>query len=330
MKKNLILLFVFFLLPACASPNRPLAAGIHAQTNGGWTIFSAPEWTQNGESLVFTAITAAKDGALWFATAGGPASSGTGLYRFDGQIWTRYTTQNGLPANEISSLAASSDGSLWLTTFCCGVARLDNRQRWQYWTTQNGLPENDVRAVAIDSRNTVWIGFSENGIARFDGTTWQNFQQGYAGRIVALRDDSVLFSLSENSQPRLMRFDNAEWTTPQIPPALKAAYVFEIAEMPDGAIWFATEQAGIFYFSNNTWSQFTTHDGLASETVLALAVAFDEALWCGTTRGISRFDGRNWEVYYPNEWITSALAAPDGALWFGGNGKILRYSPQAD
>jgi ligand-binding sensor domain-containing protein len=282
-------LSILLLCAACAPANRAPIAHMNAQASGDWTAFSAPELEQNGEAVSITAIVATADGALWFGTAGGPVSIGTGLYRFDRQTWARYTAENGLPADEISSLAAAPDGSLWLTTFCCGVARLESKGGWQYWSTQNGLQEDDARASAVDSQGNVWIGFSENGLARFS---------------------------SEG------------WVTLDVPPALNATYVFDIAETPDGTIWFATERAGVFHFSNDIWTQFTPRDGLAGETVLALAVAPDGSLWCGTTNGISRYDGQTWETYYAGKWILSAFAAPDGSLWFGAAGEILRYSPQ--
>jgi ligand-binding sensor domain-containing protein len=321
-------LSILLLCAACAPANRAPIAHMNAQASGDWTAFSAPELEQNGEAVSITAIVATADGALWFGTAGGPVSIGTGLYRFDRQTWARYTAENGLPADEISSLAAAPDGSLWLTTFCCGVARLESKGGWQYWSTQNGLQEDDARASAVDSQGNVWIGFSENGLARFDGKTWQTFERGYAGRIDPLRDGAVLFSISENSHPRLTRFSSEGWVTLDVPPALNATYVFDIAETPDGTIWFATERAGVFHFSNDIWTQFTPRDGLAGETVLALAVAPDGSLWCGTTNGISRYDGQTWETYYAGKWILSAFAAPDGSLWFGAAGEILRYSPQ--
>lgn len=330
MKRNLvpILLFLLLLLSACAAKNHVPAANMNAQTNGGWTAFSAPEWAQNGEFVSITAIAATTDGTLWFGTAGGPASIGTGLYRFDGRAWTRYTTQNGLPADEISSLAATPDGSLWLTTFCCGAARLDSKGNWQYWTAQNGLPENDARAIAVDLQGNVWIGFSETGLARFDGQAWQTFARGYVGQISPLPDGSVLFSLSDDSRPVLKRFGSDGWGTLELPPQLNETYVFDIAETPDGALWFATERVGLFRLNGYDWTQFTPQSSLTSETVLALTVAPDGSLWCGTTNGINQFDGQTWRTYYAGKWILSAFTVPDGNLWFGGNGEILQYSPQ--
>ncbi|MDW8276815.1 MAG: hypothetical protein RMJ85_02235 [Anaerolineales bacterium] len=326
MTRNILLSFAL-LLSACAPHSRAPVAPMNTQTDGAWTVFSAPEWTQNGEAVSVTAIAAATDGALWFGTAGGPAASGTGLYRFDGTNWTRYTTQSGLPADEISSLAAAPDGSLWVATFCCGTARLDKTGGWQYWKAPNDLPENDARAIAVDFQGNPWVGFAETGLARFDGQTWQTFGRGYVGQISPLADGSVLFSISEDSRPLLKRFGRDGWDTLELPSPLKESYIFDVAQTPDGALWFATEKAGLFRLTDGAWRQFTVQDGLPADSVLTLTVASDGSLWCGTPNGIARFDGQTWRVSYADEWVVSAYAAPDGRIWFGGKGEILRYEP---
>ena len=78
--------------------------------SGNWTIYIAPEWNQQKEPVTISSLAVAADGTLWFGTTGGPVSIGTGAYHFDGKTWSRYTTLNsGLPADEVSSIAASPD-----------------------------------------------------------------------------------------------------------------------------------------------------------------------------------------------------------------------------
>ncbi|MDX9991796.1 MAG: hypothetical protein RBS68_07060 [Anaerolineales bacterium] len=303
----------------------PQTASINAQQAGNWTIYSAQEWLQNGETVTISSTVGDPDGNLWFGTIGGPVSNGTGLYRFDGENWTRYSMENGLPADEISSLAVNPTGELWLTTFCCGAAQFDG-DTWKIFTRSDGLPEDDVRASLIDRQGNLWLGFSEKGVARFDSETWQTFPlEGYVGQLGLLADGSVLASLSDNSNPRLARFDGEQWTDFETPLELQNAYVFDFVETTEGVLWFATEHDGVFRLSDSEWTHFTQQDGLASDSVLALAVHSTGDIWFGTTNGIARFDGKNWQTYQPGLWVTSAFVAADGSLWFGANGAILRY-----
>jgi ligand-binding sensor domain-containing protein len=86
-------------------------------------------------------------------------------------------------------------------------------------------------------------------------------------------------------------------------------------------------------FDGQAWITYTAADGLASNTVRAIAVAPDGALWFGTEGGgVSRFDGEAWNTYATVDGLASnsvlAIAfAPDGAVWFGTWGGASRYLP---
>ena len=56
------------------------------------------------------AITADKEGNLWFGTKGG------GISVFDGNKWTSYTTANGLNSNNILCLTVDKEGVVWIGT----------------------------------------------------------------------------------------------------------------------------------------------------------------------------------------------------------------------
>lgn len=64
-------------------------------------------------------------------------------------------------------------------------------------------------------------------------------------------------------------------------------------------------------------------EGVIGE-VLAIAQTRDGFIWLGTTGGLLRFDGNEFERYKPDtgsfpqpSWICSLLATPDGGLWIG-------------
>ena len=74
-------------------------------------------------------------------------------------------------------------------------------------------------------------------------------------------------------------------------------------------------------------TNFTTGDGLAGNTVTAIAVDFDGTLWIGTWGGgVSRYDGLKFTSYTSNDGLSSNFVysiAVDSrnSKWFGtGNG----------
>ncbi|HHH41425.1 MAG TPA: hypothetical protein ENK56_05415, partial [Chloroflexi bacterium] len=84
------------------------------------------------------------------------------------------------------------------------------------------------------------------------------------------------------------------------------------------------------------WHTFTAQDGLAANTITAIAQAPDGSLWVGTPRGVSRYDGQAWETFteastdggLPDDRVLTLLAGRDGSLWLGTEtGGLARYDP---
>jgi hypothetical protein len=72
-----------------------------------WTVYTTDEGLVNN---YVQAITADKEGNLWFGTKGG------GISVFDGNKWTSYTTANGLNSNNILCLTVDNEGVVWIGT----------------------------------------------------------------------------------------------------------------------------------------------------------------------------------------------------------------------
>ena len=73
-----------------------------------------------------------------------------------------------------------------------------------------------------------------------------------------------------------------------------------------------------------TWNE---NEGLASESVHAIARGSDGAIWAATSQGLARFDGQNWRPLGTTGLATHGLAK-DGAgrVWVATN-KGLRMLP---
>ncbi|HEU0120755.1 MAG TPA: hypothetical protein VFQ91_09535 [Bryobacteraceae bacterium] len=87
-------------------------------------------------------------GRLWFCSP-----QGVGVR--EGTAWRLYSTEDGLPWEECTSLATAPDGSVWLGT-TRGAIRFDGTT-WEYRQGRRWLPDDAVRAVAVDAENTAWF-----------------------------------------------------------------------------------------------------------------------------------------------------------------------------
>jgi len=86
---------------------------------------------------------------------------------------------------------------------------------------------------------------------------------------------------------------------------------------PSGGVWIGTRSQGVIHYRSDTeWTQYTTEQGLASNSVSSLLVSDDSTLWVATDKGVSRFDG--------DKWIKWAL--PDQFHITRGNGSLQKGS----
>ncbi|MFH1744403.1 MAG: two-component regulator propeller domain-containing protein, partial [bacterium] len=108
--------------------------------------------------------------------------------------------------------------------------------------------------------------------------------------------------------------------------------VRDIAQTPDGSVWFATWGGGISRFRGLNWETFAQLTGPPSNSVWALAPDSANGMWAGTMGGIAYFDGTEWHAVHP---AIPDLATPsvlcitklnNGALWFGtDDGHIIEF-----
>ncbi len=82
---------------------------------------------------------------------------------------------------------------------------------------------------------------------------------------------------------------------------------------------------------------FSITDGLSQSSVTAIVQDESDALWVGTQDGLNRFDGKEFEVFTPDNtkglesgYIKCALIDQTGKLWFGTNNGLSIYEPQTE
>jgi hypothetical protein len=95
-------------------------------------------------------------GRLWFC-------SPQGIGMREGSTWKLYSTEDGLPWNECTSLATAPDGSVWLGT-TKGAIHFDGKT-WEYRQGKRWLPNDRVKAVVVDAENAAWFD-TEGGVGR--------------------------------------------------------------------------------------------------------------------------------------------------------------------
>jgi ligand-binding sensor domain-containing protein len=147
---------------------------IGEDTKGTWT---QPEPAIRPDANYYTDNDIVRDsnGNLWVLTRG------DGVYRFDGQNWKHFTTDDGLIQNENRLVFADSEGNLWLVavnipgsadnvTPQCGVCRFDGSD-WKKFGTSDGLPARGISSIFEDKGGDIWFGSYDGGVYRFTPTS---------------------------------------------------------------------------------------------------------------------------------------------------------------
>ena len=116
-------------------------------------------------------IRGAQDGTLYVGTVDG------GLVRMRGDRIDVITEANGLPTNNITILAESRDGSLWIGTGA-GLAHLAGGRVSVIPAAQ--LPNKAITALAEDSSGQLWVA-TAGGLATIKG--WTRQPPGRRGRV---------------------------------------------------------------------------------------------------------------------------------------------------
>ena len=183
---------------------------------------------------------------------------GAGLYRFDGNTWTAFTRQNGLPSDEVNVVSEDADGALWIGT-SDGIVRMKDGQMKMYRTT-DGLANLKVLSITIDAKGAKWFGTWGGGISRLEGNTWKTFAAAPDGPrspfVLSSRVDAqgrVWFGTHDG----VAMFENGTWTSFTSAEGLLGSDVYALEIDADGNKWFGTYR-GMSRLSadNHEWKQF--------------------------------------------------------------------------
>jgi ligand-binding sensor domain-containing protein len=96
----------------------------------------------------------------------------------------------------------------------------------------------------------------------------------------------------------------------------------DIAISPNGTIWVATFNAGVFMLAPNgsDWVHFTESQGLVGNQVRSITVDGDSSIWFATSAGASHFDGHAWTSYTAADGLLpadiSGIAVDSDLVWF--------------
>ncbi|MBW7996470.1 MAG: AAA domain-containing protein [Candidatus Glassbacteria bacterium] len=266
-------------------------------------------------------------GNIWCAYSGG-------LCMYDGEKWRVYTTENGLPSNNINAVFEDREGNIWVGTYGGGVSRLSGLAFTTY-TTADGLAGNSIAPVLEDAEGNIWfndmnVRFTDmnvNGVTRYDGEKWTTYttEDGLAGNLVydMLQDSrgNLWFATADG----LSRFDGEKWKTYGETNERGSYYDDVFLEDKQGNLWFGGRGTSVYKFDGQNWTEYGKNDELLLVgNVYTMIEDKKGNLWFGGLTGVTKFDGENWYTYITHKdmglfaYLKWLMMVEDkkGNLWF--------------
>lgn len=248
----------------------------------------------------------------------------------------------------VVALSQTPDGVIWAGTYGNGLARFDGKS-WQSFTKEDGLPGDFITAQTVTPRGELWLvilGLRQTiesaQFGRLNGTSWIQENGGAFDQIIALPNNSIVSTYSENPSglfySRVAIYDEQKWNTPDIYPN---DWIEAITVVPDGSIWFATGDNVYRYVSQRAikmippWTKEYYHQIVSSIAVSNAGIAwfgfsfhtgFDFP--CGHRQdqqeeyGTYRYDGNTWMRFTTKDGLVDnkicaiTIDANDN-VWFG-------------
>lgn len=252
--------------------------------------------TDKINSVRFFSVLEDRKGNFWFS------SVGSGVYYYDGESFTNYTSKDGLANNRVTEIYEDSKGNIWFSTEQ-GASRFDGKSFLNF-TTENGLPANYIHWILEDQSGKFWFGTQE-GVSIYDGKSFFNLNQNnrafYNVRSM-IEDASGNIWIGGNDG--LWKYDGRNFTK------FSDSFVGYIYEDKEGNIWTSSKDDKTSEFSNGlqkngnqeSWvlSRYNksslsnpnllpelikTHEGM----IFGILEANDGIIWYGTLNGIGRW-----------------------------------------
>ncbi len=199
------------------------------------------------------------------------AATRRGPARWDG---AGFSALPGAPAlldgTSTLGLFVTSGGDLWIGTRGDGAWRYRDGVHRQF-TTRDGLPCNDVYCFAEHPPGALWM-TTPQGIARYDGISFVGFGAADPAAHGPLVPDGIAGAIQVGA---------------------------------DGALWFGSWTRGLLRYEEETFTTFTTADGLLTNRLIKAMAPPDGSLWL--TGGdpvfrlhasrVTRFDGQRMQEF---------------------------------
>jgi diguanylate cyclase (GGDEF)-like protein len=253
------------------------------------------------------------------------ASADSGLYQMrGGQLITHHTKANGFPAEWVTSMGQSRDGTLWVGT-SIGVMARDGMQ----WRLDAVPAHGSVRAVLIDNEDRVLVG-SWAGLSQRQDDTFQSLVVPHGPTHDAI--NSLLQDRENNiwvgTRGRGL-FMLRQTPVSMIHGASDDAFdvVDGLLEDNRGQVWIIPSEGPPRIVQEKTGAQIAVDKTFAPHSVWAIAQDIEQTIWLVADHQLFHYRGDRFQPEASTsalQKIRSIAAAKKGGIWLATAEQIFR------
>ena len=299
-----------------------------------------------------------------FVDSGGNVWVGTlsGLCRYDRELdkfeqFVSTGRSDGLPVDQIRSIAEGRDGSIYLATYGGGLSVFDVHSRsFKSYGVGNGSPNGlsyaKLNSLFVDSNGRILVGTWGGGVDIFDPEAERFLRVGFKDMIGNSLSHKRVNNMSEDSSGKILISTNGglfilekgsnEAVQADLPEVIKeqeAQLVSFAMEDSHGSLWIGTREKGLWLrrrdsgrFVNYEHDEFSS-DSISNNSVTCIYEDISGLMWVGTYGdGADRFNPETGNVlhFFHDPRDSTSIStnkvycfaeAPDGRIWIGTRGK---------
>ncbi len=201
----------------------------------------------------------------------------------------QWTGENGMISNNITSSIQAKTGFIWITTYN-GLVRFDGKNAMVF--DHNNLPFLSTDAfyrVYEDKRGILWFASQGSGIVKYDGNKFSaidstNRYLPKSIRCLYLEDNGTIWVGSNNDG--LFKIENDSIYKINSP-FFDTNTISDLKKDSNNILWISTDGNGVVKYDGKTFLNYTTADGLVSNSINSLGVTKNNEILIGTTDGLN-------------------------------------------
>ncbi len=244
-----------------------------------------------------------------------------------------WTTEEGLPQNEISTIRQTGTNYLWLGGRN-GLIRFDGT-RFHTFEETSSFASGQITALHEDGAGNLWIGTAEGGMALYSAGTFSVYtsKDGLSSnRVTAINEDrhGNFWIGTADAGITLLRDGKVVHLGPE--DGLPSHRITALHVDEDGSVWIGASGGALARYRDGKIDVFGSRDGVSSHEIAAFLQDASGQLWIGTRGGgLLRFHHDRFVRFtmadgLPSDHILALTTDAAGMIWIGtDHGGLARF-----